>query len=418
MSLVGELLSFTRFVARRVWQDRCSQVAASLTYTTLLALVPMITIALTMMSAFPVFEELMGQARQFVLDNLVPDAAGKVITGYMEQFSQNAAGLTALGIAFLAVTALLLMFTIDSAFNAIWRTSRPRPLLHRFVIYWAMLTLGPLLVGASISLTSYLVGLSEGLVEAVPAVSPLLLRIVPIALTTIAFFLLYLTVPNRFVPRWHAFIGALIAALVFELTKRVFALYVARVPTYSLVYGAFASFPLFLLWVYCSWLVILLGAVITAALPYWRGRLWRVKATPGQRFYDALRILRVLHRARQDGKTVNLRTLRLSVPIALENLEELLERLTDDGFVRRGRRGEYAMADRPESIRLAQLYRLFVFDTDLGRQGLAADEALTALTTKIDEGVAEDLDLTLEAVFAAPRHDAARSQPEVKRNSS
>ena len=395
-----QFFGFINFVAHRFWEDRCSQVAASLTYTTLLALVPVITIVLTLMSAFPVFQYLMQAVRGFILTNLLPDVASKVTTRYVEQFSQNAAGLTALGIAVLAVTAIMLMFTIDSAFNAIWRARRARPLLQRFLTYLAMLTVGPVLVGGSISATSYLVGQSEGWVEGIPFVYELLLKIVPVALTTLAFSLLYFSVPNRFVLKWHAFIGGLIAALVFEVTKRVFAIYVARVPTYNLVYGAFASFPIFLFWLYCSWLVILLGAVITAALPYWRRGVWRIKSTPGRHFYDALRVLRVLYQADQQGKTVNLPSLRLSVPIALENLEDLLERLTEAGIVRRGRRGRYQIMERPQTVRLAQLYRLFIVETAAGSQDGAGDEELAALMAKIDEGVNEDLGLTLESVFA------------------
>jgi membrane protein len=316
------VLSFLRFVLRRFDEDNCTQVAASLTYTTLLALVPFVTIALTVVSAFPVFSDLSVQLKIFILTNLMPEFAGKIITVYMFKFSSNAAQLTAIGIVFLVVTALMMMFTIDRAFNTIWRVSRSRPLMHRFVIYWAMLSLGPLLIGGSLSLTSYLVSLSMGIAIQMPLLDLALLRITPVVLTTLAFALLYLTVPTRYVPRWHALVGGLAASLGFELMKKVFALYITNFASYEVVYGAFASIPVFLMWIYFSWLVVLGGAVIAASLSYWRGDAWLVKWTPGRRFYDALRVLRELYRIHQTGGTLTTRQLRDRIHLGLDELEE------------------------------------------------------------------------------------------------
>lgn len=399
-SRIKEYFGFARFVATRFVEDRCSQVAASLTYTTLLALVPMITIALTLISVFPLFQRFVLAVKNFILANLVPDAASRVVTDYMGEFSANAAGLTVLGIVMLAITALMLLFTIGNTFNAIWRARRPRSLWQRMTIYLAMLTLGPILVGASITLTSYLVVLSKGWVDEIPGANSLLLRLVPAALTTMAFTLLYLIVPNRSVRTAHALTGGLIAAIVFELTKRGFAAYVASVPTYSLVYGAFASFPIFLLWLYCSWVVILLGAEITAALPYWQGGIWRIRATPRQRFHDALRILRVLYQARPSGKPVKLTPLRSAAPMALENMEDLLERLVSAGIVRGDASTGYALADRTGDIRLADIYRLFVLEDDIDRNRVSTDEDLAGLMDKISADVEGTLVQTLDATFA------------------
>jgi membrane protein len=408
-SRIKDYFGFVRFVATRFTEDRCSQVAASLTYTTLLALVPMITIALTLISAFPVFQRFVLAGKTFILANLMPDAASHVVTDYMGEFSANAAGLTLLGIVLLAITALMLLFTIGNAFNAIWRARRPRPLWHRMIIYFAMLTLGPVLVGASITLTSYLVVLSKGWVEQVPAADNLLVRLVPTALTTMAFTLLYLIVPNRSVRTTHAFIGGLVAAIVFELTKRGVAAYVASVPTYSLVYGAFASFPIFLLWLYCSWVVILLGAEITAALPYWQGGVWRIRATPRQRFHDALRILRVLNEARPSGKPVKQAPLRAAAPMALENMEDLLERLVAARMVRGDAGAGYALADRPDAIRLADIYRLFVLEDDIDSTVVGSDGELAGLMEKISADVEGTLGQTLDAALAPAAQEQAVS---------
>src|SRR3989338_5218079 len=164
-----DFLNFMRFVALRFHQDRCMQIAASLTFTTLLSLVPLVTIALAVFSAFPVFEDFSSKIKVYLVSNLMPDMAGKIITQYMRQFTESAMRLTAVGIVFLAVTAMLMMLTIDHAFNTIWRVTRPRPLLKRLVIYWAVLTLAPLLIGASLSLTSWLGGVSMGFSKNIPS---------------------------------------------------------------------------------------------------------------------------------------------------------------------------------------------------------------------------------------------------------
>jgi len=207
---------FIRFVAARFAQDSCAQIAASLTFTTLLSLVPLVTIALTMFSAFPVFDTFSMQIKGYLLGNLMPDTAGKVITHYMEQFAESATRLTAVGIVFLAVTAMWMMLTIEEAFNIIWQVSRQRPLLKRLIIYWAVLTLAPLLVGASLSLTSWLVGLSMGYAKDIPLFGVGALKILPVLFTTLAFAMLFRLVPNRYVPHTHALIGAVVAAVVFE----------------------------------------------------------------------------------------------------------------------------------------------------------------------------------------------------------
>jgi membrane protein len=390
------VLSFLRFVLRRFDEDNCTQVAASLTYTTLLALVPFVTIALTVVSAFPVFSDLSVQLKIFILTNLMPEFAGKIITVYMFKFSSNAAQLTAIGIVFLVVTALMMMFTIDRAFNTIWRVSRSRPLMHRFVIYWAMLSLGPLLIGGSLSLTSYLVSLSMGIAIQMPLLDLALLRITPVVLTTLAFALLYLTVPTRYVPRWHALVGGLAASLGFELMKKVFALYITNFASYEVVYGAFASIPVFLMWIYFSWLVVLGGAVIAASLSYWRGDAWLVKWTPGRRFYDALRVLRELYRIHQTGGTLTTRQLRDRIHLGLDELEETLERMSQADWVRKVNGGGWLLAKNTHGIKLGDVYRAFVFEPG----NVSSDGELPIVKTLIEK-FETSMETPLTDVFAA-----------------
>lgn len=355
---------FARFVLERFFRDRCNQVAASLTYTTLLSLVPIVTIALTVFAAFPVFTGLMIELKIFLLTTLVPDKAGKIITVYMQQFSDQAAGLTMIGIAFLGVTAYMLMYTIEQVFNVIWRVRRPRPLIQRFLVFWALLTLGPLLLGASLSLTSYLVGLSFGLTPGLSDTGVAALKVVQVLLTVVAFSLLYAMVPNRYVAAPHAIAGGLLAGVLFEGMKRGFAFYVTHFPTYTLVYGALAAIPIFLLWIYLSWLVVLVGAEVAAALSYWRGGVWQVKEMPGRRFYDALRVLKALHDAQHQGETVSLRRLRRQISLGFEDMEDVLDRLAEIKLAQRVAGGDWVASRNLDEVKVSEIYRCFVISTE------------------------------------------------------
>ena len=397
----SRVIPFLLLVRRRFKEDRCGQFAASLTYTTLLALVPIVTIALTVLSAFPVFADLMTQLKVFILGNFVPTSAGKIISVYMQQFSQKAAHLTALGIGLLAVTAFMLMLTIDHAFDVIWRVRRKRPLLRRFLIYWAALTLGPLLIGVSLSLTSYLVSLPLGLAKDVPVVGMVTLKMVSVALTIFAFALLYRIVPSRPVLPLHALVGGVVAGIAFELMKQGFALYVTHFPTYTLVYGAFASVPLFLIWIYLSWLVVLSGAVIVATLPYWNTSMRRDGEAAGREFFSALAVLKAICQAHQAGETLNPQRLQHESGLGLEEIEDILDRLNEVNWVGSVEGGGWTLTRSAEAIRLADIYRIFVFDPGQGcsTQGFAgnrADVLLAVLTARLDEA----LSLSLKDLFS------------------
>jgi membrane protein len=270
MEMRRRLTQFWRFaaqVARRFDEDRCLELASSLAFTTVLALVPLITVALTLISVFPVSARFVELINAFVSDHMLPQEFAVVISGYVEQFISNAAKLTVLGIAFLAGTAIALMYTIERTFNSIWRVRKERRAGRRLVMYVAILAIGPVLIGLSLSITSYVVSVSLGLSAGVPGASAAILWIAPLLLTVAAFALLYFAVPGTAVEPIHALVGGMVAGVLFELMKRGFAFYVSQVPTYTMVYGAFATVPLFLLWIYLSWVVTALGAVVTALLP-------------------------------------------------------------------------------------------------------------------------------------------------------
>ena len=259
---------------RRFGEERCPQIASSLTFTALLAIVPILTVALTLISVFPVFRDLMQTVERFLVRYMLPEPAA-LVAGYSEQLAENAARLTTFGIAFVFVMAIIVLLTIDRAFNQIWRVPRPRSTTQRVLIYWVLLTVGPPLVGASLSVTYWLVGKSLGLVRGMPIAAEVMLDVVPLLLTATAFTLAYITIPNQRVLVRDALTGGLLAAIAFEAMKRGFAFYITQFPTYKLVYGAFASVPIFLLWIYLSWLVVLIGAVTAAVMPEWRERTGR-----------------------------------------------------------------------------------------------------------------------------------------------
>ncbi|MCL6556428.1 MAG: YihY family inner membrane protein [Burkholderiales bacterium] len=354
-------LRFLRFVLRRFLRDRCPQTAAALAYTTLLALVPLITVALAVLAAFPVFGELMTALKVFLLTHMVPEIAGRIITVYMVQFSEKASRLTLVGLFLLVLTALLLMHAIEEAFNTIWRVAKPRPLVQRFLSYWAVLTTGPLLLGASLSVTSYLASLSLGYASQIPWLGVHLLRPLPALLMALAFALLYTLVPNRTVAFRHAVVGGLAAGIGFQVMQSAFTWYVTHFPTFRLVYGAFAALPIFLVWLYASWLVVLLGATLTAALPAWPGAE-EGNNLPGWRFVAALELAGRLVLAQQQG--VPLATAALLGPpaAASDEREALLPRLAEAGIVARTDDGRWLLARPASAITVGELARLFLWD--------------------------------------------------------
>ena len=393
------LANFVVLVYRRFKEERCFQLCGSLTFTTLLALVPLITIMLTVVTAFPVFDDIVETLRGFVTANLVPEASSNLITVYMQQFADNAARLTALGIVLLGVTSIMLMLTIDRAFNTIWRVKRPRPLIQRVLIYWSVLTIGPLLVGGSLSLTSWLVTQSMGLGKQAPELTIAVLRLVPLMLTSVAFGFLYRTVPNRQVTVLDAAVGGIIAAFAFEAMKIGFGHFVARIATYKLVYGTFASLPIFLMWIYLSWVVVVFASVITAVLPYWRTGGVLLKQPPGAQFVEAVEILKMLHRAYADGRVLNLQQLRIAVKLSWEDAEAILDKLVAAGWVAKLQGNGWVLARDASAIRVGDVFQMFVF----GREAadVSEDSALRRLVSSIAANVDGELDFSLKELLAS-----------------
>ena len=261
------LLAWLKLLWHRIDEDNMTTLAGNLAYVSLLALVPLIAVVFALFSAFPMFSEVRGQIRHFIFANFIP-ATGDVIQRYIEQFVANSSRMTAVGACGLIVTSLLLMYSIDSALNTIWRSPRARPKIYSFAVYWMILTLGPLLAGASLAISSYLLSLRWA--SDLNSVIDDVLRIFPLILSWAAFWLLYSIVPTAQVRNRDALIGSLVAALLFEAGKKAFALYITAFPSYQLIYGVIAVVPLLFVWVYWTWCIVLLGAEITVTLEEYR----------------------------------------------------------------------------------------------------------------------------------------------------
>lgn len=265
----ADLRQFAHLAAGRFREDRLNRVAQALSYTTLLSLVPLTTLAFGIFSVFPVFEKWVVVVQTYLYSHFVP-AAGDVVQRYLNQFAAKSAQLTAFGLSFLIVTALMLMATIEQTFNDIWQVPQRRKIVYRFLSYWAILTLGPLLLGVSLSVTSALLSLPLFQAQSFFGyVSHAFVVSLPFVAELCVFMLLYIVVPNANVAWRHAFIGSVVTALLFEIAKRGFALVVIKYSSYRLVYGAIAALPMFLIWIYVSWALILMGALLVALLPQW-----------------------------------------------------------------------------------------------------------------------------------------------------
>jgi len=286
----------------RFREDRLALTAGSLTFTTVISIVPLLTVMLALFSAFPMFATLETALQKYLLQTLIPDTIIRPVMGAITQFSLRASRLGAVGLVAFVVTAMAMMLTIDRALNTIWRVRKRRRIGQRVAIYWAAVTLGPLVFAISLSATSYAASASRGLLGEMPSGLAVAVSTFDFVLETFAVAALFHYVPNTLV-RWrHAVLGGLFVAVCLMLGKRALTAYFGAVPTYALVYGAFATVPIFLIWIYLSWVIILLGAMIAAYAPLVGKPLARWPDAPGVDFHLALVVLGELAAARRAGR--------------------------------------------------------------------------------------------------------------------
>jgi membrane protein len=262
------MISLTRLTLRRARQERLPQMAGSLSFTTLLSIVPFLAVSFTLFTRFPIFSRFEAALDEHLLKGLLPVDIARTVLRYLHQFTANASNLSLVGSLFLLMTTMAMLLTVENALNQIWNVNRARPLLKRLRLYLLMLALGPPALGVSLWASSYVLGVSMGLIGPLPPSARFVLDLGPVLLGWLGLSCLFYFVPNTRVRRRDALAGGLLASVALDLGKRGFAAYLLKVPTYKAVYGAFAVFPVFLIWVYFSWLVTLAAALVAANLAH------------------------------------------------------------------------------------------------------------------------------------------------------
>jgi membrane protein len=367
----------------RFREDRLGVTASSLTFTTTISLVPLFTVALAIFSAFPMFARLQNTLQRWLVESLVPENIAKQVLNYLNQFAAKAGQMGWAGALVLLVTALALILTIDRKLNDIWRVRQPRPLAQRILVYWAVLTLGPLLLAGSLTATSYALTASRGMVSGLPGGVRFLLDTLQFLLVMGGLAALYKYVPNTRVRWGHALLGGLFVASGLELAKSLLAWYLAKVPTYSVVYGTFATVPILLVWFYLAWVIVLLGAVVAAYLPSLLSGIARRGNYPGWRFQlalESLEQLRVAREAPQRGlslealaQTLRVDPLHLEEPVGAMVALDWLGRLDED-------QERYVLLQDPAQLPLAPLADRLLLPDAPGTEAFWAASGMRQMT--------------------------------------
>ena len=341
---------FSRFTA-----DRCSENAAALTYMSLFALVPLLTLLYTMASAIPAFQGVETQMQGFLFQHLMPDTSSE-IEGYLNDFSRQAKNLTGPGIIFLVVTAVLMLRNIEKAFNMIWRARENRSAVSSFLLYWAVLSLAPITIGVALAISTYLSSFAHVLEEfdGIGA-KAFLLRSTPLLLTTAGFSLIYVAVPNCRVPLRHAIVGGFIAALAFHIARSAFTQLVVG-SSITFIYGAFAAVPLFLLWIYLSWNIVLMGGILVHSLSAYQN----TEQAARPMVLKALDVLYLFWHKQQSGKTVREIELLSKGHTVIKGLDseswgELRDIFIHKKLITQNDKGHYLLARDLHSIKFWQL---------------------------------------------------------------
>ncbi|EJC65437.1 YihY family inner membrane protein [Alcaligenes ammonioxydans] len=393
-------LNVLRFAIKRVAEKDLMKVASSLTYTTILAIVPLLTVVLALFTAFPLFQEFEHALEGFLTRNLMPEVVSENVMLYLNQFAAKASGLTAVGSLFLIVTSIMLIMTIDETFNNIFQVHVQRPLGQRLLVYWAIISLGPILTGASLWATTILARESMGYIGDLSGIVSFALAYVPFLFTALGLTALFMYVPNRRVWWRDALIGGVVTAALLELMKAGFAFYLTRFPTYTIIYGAFAILPIFLLWIYISWLIVLLGASMVAILPDWRGRNWVKTNVPGIAFTDAVNLLHQLWLNRQNPEGLSVRELSHTLERDPDELYNVLCQLKSMGLIadtQLNNDEQWVLSCDLRLVSLNQLITAFLLDRAHTHEG-PLEYVFNYLSQFFDQRLSN-----LEALFESPQ---------------
>lgn len=393
---------FVRFVILHFFQDDCIYIASALAFTSLLAVVPLMTVSFAVFSSFPVFQNLAQPVQNFIFENFVP-ATGNVIQSYLQQFASQVSKLSMMGVIFLMITALLVLFTIERSMNKIWRISTSRKGVPAFLLYWSILSLAPIILGFSLAASSYLFSLPMLVDHYAPS---FFLHWAPFILSLIGFSFLYVVVPNCPVKIRHAFWGGFIAAILFETAKQAFAYFLSRYNTYELLYGAFAAVPIFFIWVYWVWIITLLGAEISYAFSVHHQRR---TGNPLDGFSHALLWLYQLWLAQKNSKGLDFNELvdASSQPFAIDADQMLLE-LTNAGLIHMTAGGQYMLSRNISQLSLYHLTQLLPFKLptqhDLHSLTSPIDAHWKSVFIQNDEALIASLGIHLAELFEKKEH--------------
>lgn len=347
---------FIRLVVRQFFANDGIYRASALSFTTLLSLVPLMSVSLTVLSIFPDVEKLQQPLQDFIFSNFVP-ATGQVVQAYLDNFAKQASQLSLTGLLFLVITAILLIYTIEDAMNQIWRVKVARGGVQAFFLYWAVLTLAPILMVLSLLASSWLLSLpvmSQSIASHSSGYT-ILLSWMPFLLSVITFTLLYVGIPNRSVRFKHGISGAIFAAALFEMAKSSFTWYITQFNTYELLYGAFAVVPLFFIWIYTAWTIILVGAEFAHALSI--SHNYR----SGERidgFSHCIQWLGYLYEAQRDGQALSQHQLVLKDTCSYKAApDDVIAALQENGLIQQTASAKYILACDLSRMSLAELFR-------------------------------------------------------------
>jgi len=391
---------FIRYLVRQFVRNKGVLNASALTYTTLFAVVPLMTVSYAMLAAIPSFQGGGEQLQGWIFENFVP-ATGAVVQGYLSDFATQASKLTAAGLIFLFITSIMMMKNIEAAFNRIWRISEPRKGMSSFLLYWAVLSLGPILIGVGLLVSSYIASLSLFTSATELVGRARLLSVLPLVMSAAAFTLLYAAVPNCKVPLRNAVIGGLVVAILFETAKRAFAFFVTQFPSYELIYGAFAAVPLFLAWIFITWTIILLGAEMSRALTVYRDHR---RGRHYSHLHTMVSVLQRLWQAQQKGESLSDRQLLQQVEgLEQSKWDSYNSILLDASVIRRTDRGDYLLARDMGRFTLDQLNQLLPWPLPEGTAPDAVSGWQSELNKRLhtlNEVRQQQLNLTLEELFS------------------
>ncbi|MEE4249607.1 MAG: YihY family inner membrane protein [Alcanivoracaceae bacterium] len=400
LTALAMVRDFFQLLASSYRNDGCRESAAALTYTTLFAIVPIMTVAFAILTAIPALQERSGEIQAWAFANFAPGAGEKVLE-YVNEFSRQAGNLTAIGVVFLVVTSVLMLSTIEKNMNRIWRVTTPRSGLTSLIMYWAVLTLGPLSLGAALGISSYLTSMAlvADTVEMLGGMR-LWLALLPLLFMTMALTLLYVVVPNCYVPIRQGLIGGFVAAVLFELAKGGFTLFIKLSPSYQVVYGAFAAVPIFLLWIFISWNIVLGGAELVRVMVVfgeYRSELPKLQSL--------LRLLEILWRRQQQGRVLRVQEVRRVLKLAgASHWEEFRNLLMDLRLMRRTENGEFVLSRDLGNLTLIQLLDMLPWNLQEAlrvsdQHGRPWEPLLAARCQQAREGLESSLDLTIQQLF-------------------